>query len=204
MIPRRTQTSFGECEGGLGCSPGKGWRVLLAFYVLLFTSSCSLVKVPPTPEQPIEAPEAFSQEGQAVVPERWWESLEDAELNGLVEEALGGNFDLQIAWDRLDQAAALARKAGAAAWPALTGEAAGARFRSEGGTIGGARGGTSPSTTSVGAGNGGDSITGNTFSLGLAASYEVDLWGRVRSTRRAAGFNLAASREDLAGAAMTL
>lgn len=205
MISRQTQTSFGECQGGHGYAQGKGWCVLVAFCALLLTSSCSLVKVPPTPEQPIEAPKAFSQEGQAVVAERWWESLGDAELNGLVEEALGGNFDLQIAWDRLAQAAALARKAGAAAWPALTAEAAGARFHSEGGTARGSRDGTSPSITSVGLGDtADDSTTGNTFSLGLAASYEVDLWGRVRSTRRAAGFNLAASGEDLAAAAMTL
>jgi len=42
------------------------------------------------------------------------------------------------------------------------------------------------------------------FALGLAASYEVDLWGRVKSQHEAARRDLEASREDLDAAVMTL
>ncbi|MBU0639648.1 MAG: efflux transporter outer membrane subunit [Planctomycetes bacterium] len=42
------------------------------------------------------------------------------------------------------------------------------------------------------------------FSLGLAASYELDLWGRIWAQRRAAQLGVQASREDLQTAAMTL
>jgi NodT family efflux transporter outer membrane factor (OMF) lipoprotein len=42
------------------------------------------------------------------------------------------------------------------------------------------------------------------FGLGLQLSYEVDLWGRVRSTANAAQLDLLASQEDLHTAAITL
>ena len=42
------------------------------------------------------------------------------------------------------------------------------------------------------------------YSLGLVASYELDLWGRVRAGKRSAEYALQASREDLNTAAMTI
>ena len=45
---------------------------------------------------------------------------------------------------------------------------------------------------------------GTTYSLSFTASYELDLWGRVRSARKAAGADLRATREDLYTMAMTI
>jgi multidrug efflux system outer membrane protein len=42
------------------------------------------------------------------------------------------------------------------------------------------------------------------FGLSLAASYEVDVWGRIASQYNAAEFDVAATRDDLESAAMTL
>ena len=42
------------------------------------------------------------------------------------------------------------------------------------------------------------------FDLALAVSYEVDLWGRIRSTHDAARLDVVASRQDLHAAAITL
>ena len=42
------------------------------------------------------------------------------------------------------------------------------------------------------------------FNLGLAASYEVDLWGKIASQRQAAVRDVLASREDLETTAMTV
>ncbi|UCD28032.1 MAG: efflux transporter outer membrane subunit [Planctomycetota bacterium] len=42
------------------------------------------------------------------------------------------------------------------------------------------------------------------FGLSLTASYELDIWGRVRSERQSARFDLEASREDMESAAMTV
>ena len=41
-------------------------------------------------------------------------------------------------------------------------------------------------------------------SLGLVVSYELDLWGRIRSTRRAADLDVRATQAELAAAAITL
>ena len=46
--------------------------------------------------------------------------------------------------------------------------------------------------------------TADQFTLGVAASYEVDLWGRVSAGARAARLDFEASRDDLETAALTV
>lgn len=122
------------------------------------------------------------------MPEKWWTSFGDRELDRLVESTLTGNFSLKAAWDRLDQAAATARSQGAGIWPSVSG---GIGF---GETVTGQK----LSPTQKG------STNFETFSLSLSASYEIDVWGRIAATRAAAGYDVAASREDISAAAMTL
>ena len=104
-------------------------------------------------------------------------------LNTLIEQALANNFSLKTAWDRLNQAEALARSTGANLTPALDAEA-----------------GTSRTLFSE------DHQTGDShgYSIGLTASYELDLWGRIRSSRDAAAFDAKAGNEDFRTAALTL
>lgn len=133
---------------------------------------------------PVVTPKAFSTTGTAAVPARWWVALGDKRLNALVEESLRGNFSLRRAWDRLQQSRALAVQSSAALWPDIDADATGSR------TV----------TRTPAAGR----TYANARSLGLAASYEVDLWGRVRSTRDAARLDAYATAEDLGAAAVTL
>jgi len=114
---------------------------------------------------------------------RWWETFDDPQLTALIEEALGQNLSLQQSWARLRQAQALAVKSGAALYPDLT---LGAGASSE-------RRRTTTATDTV-----------ERYSLGLSSSYEIDLWGRIRSERQAARLSAMASREDLNTAAITL
>ena len=70
------------------------------------------------------------------------------------------------------------------------------------------------SSGGISVGGGGSSTAGSSpsrviretksFGLSLAASYEIDIWGRVASGYRAAQFDLEASRDDLESTAMTL
>ena len=131
--------------------------------------------------QPASAPATFSRSGAAPLPDRWWRSFNDPILNRLISHALKDSFSLRTAWDRLAQASARARKAGAPLIPAVNA------------TVGGS-------------GNFTNSALGNTGSIaiGLAASYEVDLWGRVRSARNAARMDVRASRESLTAAGISL
>jgi NodT family efflux transporter outer membrane factor (OMF) lipoprotein len=132
---------------------------------------------------PLQIPEEFSADGAGAAPAEWWTAFDDEQLNSLVEQALADNFSLRVAWDRLDQAEAVARAAGSSLWPSLTGTGLASRTASR----------TAGRSTYTGL-----------YSLGLTASYEVDLWGRVRSTSDAAGLDAMASAEDLQAAAITV
>jgi NodT family efflux transporter outer membrane factor (OMF) lipoprotein len=112
---------------------------------------------------------------------RWWESFQSPELNRLIGEALTNSPSIEQAWARLAQAEAIAVKAGAARRPALGYEGAAAARRNS----------ISDDTT-------------ETYVLGLNASYELDLWGRIKSETEAAALDLEASREDLNTAMITL
>jgi multidrug efflux system outer membrane protein len=117
----------------------------------------------------------------------WWTSFRSPELDAFVGEALTNSPTLQQAWARLAQADAIAAKAGAARYPTLdySGNAAASRQK-----------------TTLGQKPGTDSF--NSFSLGLGAAYEADLWGRVKSQTEAAALDRDASREQLDTAAITL
>jgi NodT family efflux transporter outer membrane factor (OMF) lipoprotein len=116
--------------------------------------------------------------------EEWWRAFGDEQLDRLMAHALSGNLSIEQSAARLRQAEALAVRSGAARFPELSGTA-GARTIYDYDTAGQRR-------------------TTDKYSLGLAASYEIDLWGRVASGHRAALRTLKASRFDLQTAAMTV
>ena len=103
----------------------------------------------------------------------WIETFGDSLLSKLVEDALAHNRNLQAAAANVDRAWALARQAGAAVTPAL-GLAAGT-----------GRGGLM---------EGGTASSGQ--SLGLQASWELDLWGRIGAGRGAAVSSAQAAAAD--------
>ncbi|MBE0577012.1 MAG: TolC family protein [Desulfuromonadales bacterium] len=131
----------------------------------------------------IQAQGVFSASGETPLPVHWWTNFEDPALDRLIAQALADNFTLQSAWDRLDQARAVARRSGADLVPQLSGEAGG-----------------STSSSRIDS----RSNSSQSFNLGLVASYEIDLWGRIRSTSEAAVLDALASEESLQTAALTL
>ena len=161
---------------------------LFSGYLLMFPVSCS--SVPIQIEPPLVPQASFSVSGETPLPDQWWLSFNDPVLNKLIDKALTNNFNLRSAWDRLAQAEASARKSGAERYPGLNAQAQSSRTRSYGGK------GTSSTGQSIN--------SFNRFSVGLAAGYELDLWGRIRSTHKAAGFDVRATEEDLRAAAITL
>jgi len=161
-------------------TPRHGSLLLLG---LMCCAGCRSPRVGPT-ASPIPLPARFSASGASALPDAWWTAFADERLSALVEEALAGSFTLRVAWDRLDQARALAAKSGAGLWPELGGSAGVSR------------------TVSKAGGAERDYQTG--YALGLGAAYEVDLWGRVRAARDAARLDALASEQDLRAAAITL
>lgn len=156
-------------------------KILILAAASVLAGACA----PALPERPVpvELSLPFSASGTAPLPERWWQAFADETLARLIDQALESNLSLQSAWDRLEQARATARRAGADLYPSLDGEARAAETRSRE-----------------------DGVTGTreTYSLGIAAGYEVDLWGRIRSSRDAAALDARASAENLKTAALTL
>lgn len=144
----------------------------------------SCARQPLDVEPPFSPPGTFSMSGSGPLPDKWWTVFGDLELNALMAQALEYNFNLQTAWDRLEQAQAVAEKSGAGLWPSVDGSTSVSRSASK----------------STGSGR----SYSTDYQLGIAASYEVDLWGRVRAARDAATLDALAAEEDLHAAAITL
>jgi multidrug efflux system outer membrane protein len=164
------------------------WPLFVLWVLTLF--SCSPFKPAAIPNVAGNIPDTYSlYEGKANLASPWWESMGSVELNRLIDAAFAENFTLKEAWSRLQQAKSLAVQAGAALYPDLsgTGSVELIRRRSEnafGGSIG--------------------SIGEESYGIGLVSSYELDLWGRIRSQREAARLAVDATQADLQTAGITL
>ncbi len=110
--------------------------------------------------------------------ERWWLQFDDPQLTALIEEALAANLDLRLAVSRIDEARANLRLARSTLYPALDADFGAARSR------------RSQSTDFAFPGP----QISTTYSGGVQAAYEVDLWGRLAAGRDAAQAQLLATR----------
>lgn len=97
----------------------------------------------------------------------WWEIFGDPELNALETQAMGANQSVKAAAERVLEARADAKAAGANRLPSVSADPFVERARTSG--TGPAPPGTREPAYSV-----------NTISLPIDASYEVDLWGQIR------------------------
>jgi NodT family efflux transporter outer membrane factor (OMF) lipoprotein len=169
-------------ERGFSSAPRRLVGRLIVTGLLLFSTACSLVDERRSAGVAPPLPETFLHSGAGAAPPHWWRALADPQLDALVERALRRNFSLRAAWDRLDQAAALAREAGAAYYPTLDASATATRnLTKNGAAVGDSR-----------------------FLAGLGAAYEVDLWGRVHSSAQAAELDHQASAAQLQTAALSV
>ncbi len=177
-----------------------GWLVI---GVLL--GGCALREKPVPPG--VAVPGKFSASGKEPAPDQWWRSFDDSTLNRLVDRSVADNLTLRIAWDRLAQARAVARREGAALYPAVdaSGNASRSRqVRTNGSSSGGAGSSGDSGVTESGVRDRRLVTYGTDLSLGVTVGYEVDLWGRIRSAHDAARFDTRASEEEVLAAAMTL
>ncbi|SRR6266540_6171028 len=156
-----------------------------AFCVILFAATGAACRSIGTevviPDKP--TPAAFDGEsgGRSVAQTSWRDWFGDAQLNGLIAEALSNNQDLQIAMQRIEMARAGARGASGLLLPqvALSLGSSLQRFGLY---------------TSEGASNATTEITPGRpipnplpdFAVGLQASWEVDIWGKLRNQRESA------------------
>ena len=134
----------------------------------------------PAPQQPAQAPFLSAQSPafiQDQPPGRWWSLFADPVLDRLVEEALRNNTDLRVAAANLRRARAVLRETRSGLFPTATASASATYQRQSGDQLGFQ----------------GVATQGESYDAGIDATYQVDLFGRIRRA-------IEASRAD-AGAA---
>jgi multidrug efflux system outer membrane protein len=177
-------------QGGSLANRLPGLSIIGALCLLLL-SSC--VQGPDYVKPNVEVPSAYrfagtpAQTDTETASEAWWSGFGDPYLDGLVREALAKNRDLRIATGRVDEFAAILAGTRSQGLPQVGYGISANRARTSEEKI--------PPFV--------DPLS-NTFGSILSASWEIDLWGRIRRETEAAQANLLASEEARRGVTLTL
>ncbi|MBI4526045.1 MAG: efflux transporter outer membrane subunit [Deltaproteobacteria bacterium] len=159
-------------------------RLFVTTLTALALAGCSAVGadyVKPEMPAPVEWSRSLrggliAQTPEAQTLARWWTTLDDPDLSNLIERAVTGNLDLKKALARVREARARRGVAQAGLFPAI--DTAGSASRSR-------------SSEQSGAGQ-----TRELYRLGFDATWEIDVFGRMRRSVEAAEGDLEASEAD--------
>lgn len=154
----------------------------LAFALSLLLGGCAIG--PDYSKPDVEVPAQWKEAGDWVVAQpkdalpkgKWWEAFNDPALNALEEQVEVSNQTLAASEARYRQAHAAVQSARAQFFPVLGGNAGASRARA----------------------------AGNRYTVSIDASWEVDLWGRIRRLVEAARAGEQASAADLEAARLSL
>jgi multidrug efflux system outer membrane protein len=116
----------------------------------------------------------------------WWKAFDDATIDALVEMAQQRNLDLRVAEARVREVRAQRRATVANLAPQIDA------------TIDGQR------NSGRRSGFGSEAVIEDTATAGASASWEIDLFGRLRAESRAANAELGAAQADRDGVRLTL
>lgn len=169
-----------------------GLRLLVAAVATLLASACTTVKVD-MPPLAVQVPGKFDSVDPATAQSntdiaQWWRQLEDPVLSGYIEEGLRQNVDVRIALARIKEARAFHGMAESAYYPTVV-VAAGAGRSRESGAVPTGLGNTSipgwpgnipiplPGNVTPSLPQNVSMPQGNTHAYGLAAAWEVDIFG---------------------------
>jgi NodT family efflux transporter outer membrane factor (OMF) lipoprotein len=181
------------------------WLMLLAML-----SGCAVGPKyhPPTPQPPAavykESPTQFkenegwtvAQPSDSILRGKWWEIFNDPELNALEEQLDINNQNIKQFFEDFMEARAVVREARSQYFPTLAVAPSFNRSRTSG-TLS-----TTPvNTTGTAAPR--PQLQSTTYSLPLEASWEPDLWGKVRNTVRQSQYAAQVSAADLENERLT-
>ncbi len=134
---------------------------------------------------PIDEPVAYRDSippGETIASLPWWELFGDPVLLDLIEKTLANNRNLRASMARIDEARAILGIVRSDLFPRLDYYADGSYDGS----------------------SAGDGSTSSSALASLNASYQVDLWGRIRRANEAAAQELLATEEAYRGVTITL
>jgi outer membrane protein, multidrug efflux system len=163
--------------------------LVLAFALLL--SGCL---VGPDYLRPVvEVPAAFRYEdrdARETANTAWWKQFQDPVLDALIAEALANNRNIKIAAANLEKAAAVLVQTRSPLWPQIGYSGSAVRERS----------------SEAGAVPWPDRVVNpySAYQTLASASWEIDLWGRIRRLSEAAQANLLATEEAGRGVMLSL
>jgi NodT family efflux transporter outer membrane factor (OMF) lipoprotein len=172
------EQTYSKCNNSYADLSSQSVTALCIFLLMLLLGCIPKAK---QPLAPVDLPANFSMQGTVPFHARWWLDFQDASLALMISQALTDNFSLRLAKERIVEAQAVARQAGAFLLPAVDGQGAVSSIK-----------------------NYPDDTSSNFFLLALAASYEIDLWGRLRNQRDAASLDAQATEADYQTAAISL
>ncbi|KPJ98227.1 MAG: hypothetical protein AMK71_11730 [Nitrospira bacterium SG8_35_4] len=148
---------------------------------MIMIISCNPHRVNTDVHPIVEGSDSYSLPAEgSTLESRWWQALNDPYLDAIVEQALSDNLTLKQARARIEQAIAADEQAASFLFPDLSGRASEEKEW---------KGDESPEDTTI---------------FGLALSWEIDLWGRLSSARKASAYEILASREDLEAMAVLI
>ena len=157
---------------------------VLLIAVLVLAAGCTMG--PNYTRPPVPEPETYHHEGfpsaESIANIPWWELFDDPVLKALIDSALVNNRNLRVSIARISEAHAALGIVRADLFPRLDYSASG----SYGGTLGE------------------DGQTFDSAASFLNASWQVDLWGRIRRSNEAALQALLATEEAYRGLTITL
>ncbi|MGE4295665.1 MAG: efflux transporter outer membrane subunit [Campylobacterales bacterium] len=148
-------------------------KKLTVLFSILLLSGCSVAPKLEMPETPLP-----STESNVSIDTAWWERYGDPVLDGLIDEALKNNGNLQLAAANVAQARAALGLAKAQRYPNLAANASAASI--------------SASEESFG----GTGAEYDNYAVSGVLSYEVDLFGRLKDAKNVAAQSLLAMEAD--------
>lgn len=165
MCLQRTGCAVVGKKSGLARLVSLGLLSLVGLAGLAGLTGCSFAPEYHRPQ--MELPQSWKNDpgGQEALDVQWWRRFDDLVLNALVEEALTYNRDIAAAAARVDYARAQLGLARAELFPLLNAQAQASPVWVDNKQITGSSG---------------------AYMTGFGASWELDLWGKLRNAREAA------------------
>lgn len=168
--------------------------MLLAFPLLLLTA-CAVgpnyrrprASVPPQWTAPVKT---GSLPGVEPSEDEWWKSFHDAELESLIQRAAKANYDLKVSVARIEEARAVSGVAKSSFYPQVSAGVSAERIRQIG--VGLAPSSQNPGTVQPRI----FPYEVNNYQGRFDASWELDVFGRIRRQTEAARADVRASEED--------
>jgi multidrug efflux system outer membrane protein len=164
------------------------------FMLLLFALSLASCMVGPDYVRPVvDVPAAFRYddgEAQQTANTDWWKQFQDSTLDALITEALANNRNIKIAAANVEQAAAVLTQVRSPLFPQIGYSGTGVKQRAS--EVGAA---TLPATVTN---------PQTSYQALASASWEIDLWGRIRRLSEGAEAILFATEEARRGVILSL